>query len=207
MARRKAGHGQGYSGKVGGIVQVQSNGLEIIRMPQVRSKKSWSEKQLLHRKRFKMINEYCGKYIHSLIPLIWNPAAEYGHGYNLFLKANSPAFSQEGQLEFVDKLHFSAGKIPLPPQFTAKRSEDDPSKVVVNWTDEDYFAGIYAYGELMMVAGFPDHFTQPIATGVLRKKGEALIDLPEDYSAITGIWLFFRGEKKDGYSGDQYFGM
>jgi hypothetical protein len=83
MARRKAGHGQGYSGKVGGIVQVQLNGQEIIRMVQVRSKKSWSEKQLLHRKRFKMINEYCGKYIHSLIPTIWNLAAEYRHGYNL----------------------------------------------------------------------------------------------------------------------------
>jgi hypothetical protein len=125
----------------------------------------------------------------------------------LFLKANSPAFSQEGELAFADKLHFSAGKIPLPPLFTAKRSEDDPSKVTVNWADEDYFAGIYAYDELMMVAGFPDHFTTPIATGVLRKAGEALIDLPEVYENIGGIWLFFRAYKKDGYSGDQYFGM
>jgi hypothetical protein len=207
MARRKAGIGQGYSGKVGGIVQVQSNGLEIIRMVQVRSKKSWSEKQLLHRERFKKINEYCGKYTGSLIPLIWNPAAEFGHGYNLFLKANSPAFSQEGELAFADKLHFSAGKIPLPPLFTAKRAEGDSSKVEVKWTDEDYFAGIYTYDELMMVAGFPDHFTKPIATGVIRKKGEALIDLPEDYSTITGIWLFFRAHKKDGYSGDQYFAI
>jgi hypothetical protein len=207
MARRKAGHGQGYSGKVGGIVQVQSNGLEIIRMPQVRSKKSWSEKQNLHRQRFKMINEYCGRYIHSLIPMIWNLATESRHGYNLFLSANSPAFSQEGELAFVDKLHFSAGKIPLPPQLTAKRSGSDPSKVEIKWTDEDYFANLHSYDELMMVAGFPDHFTIPIATGVLRKAGEALIDLPADYSTITGIWLFFRANKKDGYSGDQYFGM
>jgi len=207
MARRKAGHGQGYSGKVGGVVQVQSNGLEIIRMPQVRSKKSWSEKQLLHRKRFKIINEYCGKYVNSLIPLIWNPAAEYGHGYNLFLQANSPAFSQEGELAFVDKLHFSAGKIPLPPLFTAKRSVEAPAKVEVNWTDEDYFANLHSHDELMMVLGFPDHFTAPIATGVLRKAGEALIDMPEENENIGGIWLFFRAYKKDGYSGDQYFGI
>jgi hypothetical protein len=66
---------------------------------------------------------------------------------------------------------------------------------------------VFSHDELMMVAGFPDHFTAPIATGVLRKKGEALIDLPEDNSTIGGIWLFFRAYKKDGYSGDQYFGI
>ena len=58
-----------------------------------------------------------------------------------------------------------------------------------------------------MVAGFQDHFTVPIATGVLRKKGEALIDLPEDKENISSIRLFFRAYKKDGYSGDQYFGI
>jgi hypothetical protein len=170
----------------------------------VRSKKSWSEKQLLHRKRFKVINEYCGKNQY-LIHTIWNMAAEYGHGYNAFLKANTPAFSQEGELSFVDKLHFSAGNIPLPQQFTAKRSESDPSKVEVKWMDEDYFANLHSHDELMMVAGFPDHFTAPIATGVIRKKGEALIDLPAESENISGIWLFFRSYKKDGYSGDQYF--
>ena len=57
-----------------------------------------------------------------------------------------------------------------------------------------------------MVAGFPNHLTSPIATGVIREKGEVLIDLPEDNENIGGIWLFFRSYKKDGYSGDQYFG-
>ena len=39
----------------------------------------------------------------------------------------------------------------------------------------------------MMVAGFPAHFTAPIATGVIRKKSEALIDLPEENENIGGI--------------------
>jgi uncharacterized protein (UPF0332 family) len=47
----------------------------------------------------------------------------------------------------------------------------------------------------------------PIATGVLRKKGEALIDLPEENENIGEIWLFFKAYKKDEYSGDQYFGV
>ena len=62
-----------------------------------------------------------------------------------------------------------------------------------------------------MVAGFADHFIPqhagPIATGVLRKAGKALIDLPAESENIGGIWLFFRAYKKDGYLGDQYFGI
>ena len=183
MARIK---GNKLIGKVGNVVHTEWKGIEVVRALGARSKNSWTEKQKLHRQRFKEINEYCGKNQY-LIHTIWNMAAENGHGYNLFLKANTPAFSQEGELAFADKLHFSAGKIPLPQQFSAKRSAGDPSKVEVNWTDEDYFANLYSHDELMMVCSYPDHFTQPIATGVLRKRGEAVIDLPENPENITGI--------------------
>lgn len=134
-------------------------------------------------------------------------AAENGHGRNLFLKANSPAFALDGELTAVEKLHFSAGKLPFPQQMTAIRQAGDPSKVEVTWTNDENLSPEYSHDELMLVAGTTDHFTAPIATGVYRKKGEAVIDLPADYFTITGIWLFFRAYKKDGYSWDQYFGI
>ena len=56
-----------------------------------------------------------------------------------------------------------------------------------------------------MVCAYPDRFTTPFATGVLRKKGEALIDLPAETETITGIWLFFRAPKGEAYSWDQWF--
>ena len=59
----------------------------------------------------------------------------------------------------------------------------------------------------MMVCAYPDRFTEPVATGVLRKTESALIDLPANPENITGIWLFFRAYKKDGYSWDQYFAL
>jgi hypothetical protein len=61
--------------------------------------------------------------------------------------------------------------------------------------------------QLMMVAGSAEKFTAPIATGVLRKQGTAVIDLPADPVDITSIWLFFRAYRKDGYSWDQWFGI
>ena len=204
MARIKGGVPRG---KVGGVVYSGWNGIEILKALPQRGKKAWSDGQLLHRKRFKAINEYCGKYKYTLIPQIWNITAVYGHGYNAFLKANTPAFALDGQLTEVDKLHFSAGKLPLPQQFKAKRSESDPSKVEVTWVNDENLSKVYAHDELMMVTGNPDHFSAPIATGVIRKIGETLIDLPEGYENISGIWLFFRSYKKDGYSGDEYFGI
>lgn len=207
MARLKTGNGQGYSGKVGGVVYVQSNGQDIIRTVQVRRKNSWTESQKLHRQRFKAINEYCRRYKYLLIPQIWNLAAENGHGYNLFLQANSSAFALDGQLAEIEKLHFSAGKIPLPRQLKAKRPESDPSKVEVSWSNDENLSRVYAHDELMLVGAYADHFTDRIATGVLRENGLALIDLPEGSENLKGIWLFFRACKKDGYSGDAYFGI
>lgn len=203
MARIKGG---ALKGRVGRVIYSEWNGIEVVRSAPNRSKNSWSERQLMHRQRFKAISEYCGKY-RALIPLIWNLAAENGHGRNLFLKANSPAFALDGELAAVEKLHFSAGKLPFPQQITARRQTGDPSKVEVVWTNDENLSQEYSHDEMMMVAGYTDHFSAPIATGVLRKKGEAIIDLPADYSTTKGIWLFFRSYKKDGYSRDQYFGI
>jgi len=204
MARIKGGI---LKGKVGPIVRTSWNGIEVERSLPQRPKNAWSERQILHRERFKMINEYCRKYKYTLIPQIWNLTAEYGHGYNAFLKANSAAFALDGKLTDVEKLHFSAGELPLPQLLKAKRSAEDPSKVEVTWMNDENLPRVFSHDELMMVCAYPDHFTAPIETGVLRKNGEALIALPEDYENIGGIWLFFRAYKKDGYSGDQYFGI
>ena len=204
MARIKGGV---LKGKVGNVVYSEWKGIEVVKAAPNRSKNSWSERQIMHRQRFKAIREYCGKYSRTLIPQIWNLAAEDGHGHNLFLKANSPAFALDGELTAFEKLHFSAGNLPLPQQITAKRLAGDPSKVEVIWTNDGNLSPAYAHDTLMMVAGYADHFSTPIATGVYRKKGEAVIDLPADFATITGIWLFFRTYEKDGYSWDQYFGI
>jgi hypothetical protein len=194
-------------GKIGNVVYSEWKGIEVLKTAPVRSKNSWSGRQIMQRQRFKAISEYCNKYSHSLIPQIWNLAAKNMSGRNLFLKANAPAFALDGELTAVDKLHFSAGDLPLPQQFTAKHKDDDPSKVEVTWTIDDNLSPVYLDDELMMVAGNANKFSVPIATGVLRKQGRALIDLPAEPENITGIWLFFRAYKKDAYSWDQYFGI
>jgi len=204
MARIRGGK---VVGKIGNVVHTGWKGIEVLKTAPHRSMDSWSGKQVMHRQRFKAISEYCNKYKYTLIPQIWNHAAENGHGRNLFVKANSPAFALDGQLAEVDKLHFSAGKLPLPQHLKAERSGTDPTKVEVSWMNDENLSQVYAHDELMMVCAYPDRFTQPIATGALRKSETSLIDLPGNPENITGIWLFFRAYKKDSYSPDQCFGL
>jgi hypothetical protein len=194
-------------GKIGNVVYSEWKGIEVLKTAPVRSKNSWSERQIMQRQRFKAISEYCNKYRYTLIPQIWNLTAKNMSGRNLFLKANTPAFAMDGELTAVEKLHFSAGDLPIPQQFTAKRKDDDPSKVEASWTIDDNLSPVYLDDELMMVAGNAEKFTAPVATGVLRKKCSAVIDLPADPVNITNIWLFFRAYRKDGYSWDQWFGI
>jgi hypothetical protein len=207
MAQLRGGIGSGLSGKIGGIVYAHSKGVIIVRSAPIRSKSSWTPRQLLHRQRFRAVNDYCAKYKYSLIRQIWNLAAEYGHGYNLFLKANMPAFALDGQLAEVEKLHFSAGKLPLPQQFKAGMSTGTPAKVEVTWVNDENMAEVYNYDELMMIVGYPDHSTAPFATGVRRSSGKAFVDLPADYESSTGIYLFFAAHDRKSYSPDQYFGL
>ncbi len=194
-------------GKIGNVVYSKWKDIEVLKTAPVRSKNSWSERQIMHRQRFKAITEYCNKYRYTLIPQIWNLAAKNMSGRNLFLRANTPAFAMDGELTAVDKLHFSAGDLPLPQQFTARRKVGDPSKVEAEWTIDENLSPVYLNDELMMVAGNSEQFTALIATGVMRKQGSAVIDLPSDPVNITNIWLFFRAYKKDAYSWDQWFGI
>jgi len=143
MAIATGGLAQGLSGKAGGVVFVLRDGNTYIRSLPERSKNSWSPRQQMHRVRFKAINDYCAKYKRSLIPQIWNLAGVLGHGYNQFLKANMPAFGlDDGRLEKVGKLHFSAGKLPLPQNLKATLSYDNPPKVEVSWINDTYLTKV-----------------------------------------------------------------
>ena len=207
MARVTTGTGKGFSGKVGGLVFSQQNDETYVRSAPQRKKNSWSPRQQLHRIRFKAVHDYCAKYRYTLIPQIWNLAAKDRHGFNLFLKANMPAFALDGQLAEQGKLHFSDGKLPLPLQFKAKRTDGDPSKIEVSWLNDANLPGVYIHDDLLMIAGYPDHFTSPLTTGLQRRDCHGVISLPIDHSEITGIWLSFAAPDKEAYSPDQYFGI
>src|SRR5664280_95994 len=137
MGKVKGRSGEGLSGLVGNVVFYSYNGETYFRsVPRKRAKNSWSERQVLHRERFRAIKAFWSRFDNSPIQEIWRMAKEGKRGDNLFVSANMPAFGPGGTLIDPERLHFSAGQLPLPYRFTAARSASDPNKVEVSWQDD-----------------------------------------------------------------------
>jgi len=95
MARLKNSSESILSGKIGNVVYVQMEGKTYARGVPKRAKGAWSQKQQLHRQRFKKVNDFCHKFVDENIRKIWNQAASSGRGYSLFVKNHIPVFAFE----------------------------------------------------------------------------------------------------------------
>ena len=205
MAMFKGGTGGILSGMVGNVVVVNyRNGKVVLRTAP--RKRKFTELQKQNWKRFGALTSFWGQFGRSPVQQIWQVAEEGRRGINLFINANSSAFNPEGILEDISRLHFSAGKLPLPYKMTAQRSVSDPQKIEVAWKD-DQSGFAHSDDELMMMAAHEGKFTGPLATGTLRNQESAVIQLPAVIVNVEGIYLFFASEKRNMYSPDQYFGM
>jgi len=208
MAILKGGFGGGFSGLVGNAVIVQMEGKQVLRSrPGKRGKNGWSERQKMNWKRFSTVSAFWRQFRNTPIQKIWKSAEDSKRGLNLFIKANMPAYGPGGELVDPERLHFSAGRLPLPHKFTAVRDSVDPEKVVVSWQDDPGSGIAKPKDELMMMISNEGKFKGPIATGVFRKQQTAVIQLPAGIGAVQGIYLFFGSEERGMYSADQYFGI
>ena len=184
------------------------NDKEYFRVvPGKRSKNSWSERQVLNRKRFSALAAFWVQFRFTQIKLIWQAAANGKAANNLFLSINSSAFGPDGALVDPERLHFSAGQLPEVHKLTANRVSGDPEKVEVSWQYDPKKGIAHPDDELMMMVSNDGKFLGPLKTGAIRKQESAVIQLPAVTGAIQGIYLFFGSEKRKLYSPDIYFGI
>ncbi len=200
--------GGNLAGGVGNLIFYSYNDNTYVRTaPRKRSKKSWSEKQVVNRSRFSALVAFWRQFRFGPVKLIWQVAEEGKKCNCLFYEANAPAFGPDGALVDKERLHFSAGKLPLPHRLTASRKQGDPDKVEVTWQYDDGSGLARSDDELMMMVSNDDKFTGPIKTGALRKQESAVVQLPSGIGTIYGIYLFFGSDKRKLYSPDMYFGI
>lgn len=205
MGKVKGGQ---LSGVVGKLVFYSFNDTEYVRMaPGKRSKKSWSERQMLNQQRFSALAAFWRQFRYSQISLIWKAAAKGRAANTAFLSANSGAFGPDGTLVDPERLHFSEGSLPQVHKLTANRIAADPEKVEVTWQYDPKAGLSNPDDELMMMVSNDGKFPGPFKTGAYRKQESAVIQLPEVTGSIQGIYLFWGSEKRKMWSGDIYFGI
>jgi hypothetical protein len=206
MGKVRSKSGEGLSGLVGNVVFYSYKGETYVRSrPRKRAKNSWTEKQLLTHKRFAALKAFWGRFENSIIPDIWRVAEPNVRGDNLFLRTNKVAFGPDGTLTDPERLHLTAGALPLPGKLAAVRSASDPSILEVTWQDDPGSAIAWDDDKLMMMVGHDLDFTGPLATGAKREQESALIQIPVVPGSVHGVYLFFASESRKLYSQDQYF--
>ena len=191
MAIVKGGIGSMLSGKVEGLVYVQLNGQTISRRAPKHKKDSWTPRMLLNQQRFREVNSFCSQFKYSVIPQIWNGAAEKMSGYALFLKSNMPAFAPDGSLGDATKIRFSTGKLSWPEGFEARRSETDANTIEVSWPKYLNVGGIYLRDDLMVISAADGQYSDITVTGLVRSALGGSFELPALPVAATHIYLFF----------------
>ena len=152
MAKVEGGARSMLSGKADGLVYVKFNGGTYTRKVPKRKKDAWTPGMLLNLKRFKEVNSFCGQFKYSVIPQIWNPAAEKMSGYAFFLKSNMAAFAVDGSLADPKLIRFSSGKLNMPQGLIAGRPEVDGSIIEVSWEKELHVGGVHLRDELMVIS-------------------------------------------------------
>jgi hypothetical protein len=200
--------GSDISGMVGPLVFLKLRGQGVIRMaPGKRSKNAWSDAQKKYRMKVSKLAFFWSKTISKQLHLIFSMGAENMSAYNLFLKTNLGAFSDDGtQIDF-ERMHLSVGKLPLPHKMRAQRVAGDPEKVEASWIDDSEGRYADAKDELMMVVAYEGKFSAPIATGAYRSQETAVIQLPAVSGTVQGIYLSFASRFRERYSPDQWFGL
>jgi len=196
------------TGLIGPVVAVRGKKKGILRIaPQKGNSKKRSEKQILSQNRFGAVVTFWKRFDHTSIQKIWKIADEGDRGINLFISINMPAFGTEGQILDPERLHFSAGQLPLPHRFTAVRSPEDPVKITVSWDKDQEPGAGRGDDHLMLIAAKEGSYSALLDTGAERRAGSAVIHLPPGMETAEAVYLSFGSEKRGMYSEDVWFGI
>ena len=206
MARLKGGVDGPISGLVGTVVCYKVGDNNIIRSKmRPRGKDSWSDKQVLHRKRISSVGSLWKELSTNPVRASWRIASGLWPGYSLFLKTNLAAFSADGAHIDLEYLHISTGTLPLPHQLKASVSGDNPQVWEATWLNDSGKGLAMLNDELLVMVVRDGKFSHLLTTGSKRDDQSASIQLPGGEGTVQGIYLSFASGDKSSYSMDQFF--
>ena len=206
MAILKGGVDGPISGLVGTVICYKVGDVNIMRAKiGPRGKDSWSDKQVLHRKRISSVGSLWKELSKNPVRSSWRIASGLWPGYSLFVKTNMAAFSADGTQIDLEYLHLSTGPLPLPHLLKASATEGNPTLWEASWMNDSGKGLAKLNDELLVMVVRDGKFSNPIATGAKRGDQSASVQLPGGEGTVQGIYLSFVSSDRASYSLDQFF--
>lgn len=200
MALVTSNGSNGIVGRIGDVVYVPYKGGTYIRKAPKSGTRVFTRAMLQSQQRFKCMHKFCIQFKHTLIPWIWNDAAERGSGYNFFMKANSPAFARDGSIGDYKLLKLTTGSLPLPFDIRTQREAEEVNFIQVSWKQDLHFSGERLRDELKYIAQNNGVFSEIISTGLARRSCGGTFELPVNFDTATHLYLFFVSNDQRDYS-------
>lgn len=206
MAILKGGVDGPISGVVGTVVCYPMGGITYMRGKMgPREKDSWSDNQVLHRRRISSVGSLWKDLRNNPVRATWRIASGLWPGYSLFLKTNLGAFNADGSQIDLEYLHLSAGNLPLPHQLMASAVEGNPEVWNISWLNDSGKGLAKSKDELLVMVVRDGKFSDQITTGTKRGDQFAAVQLPQGEGAVQGIYLSFTSIDRTSFSVDQFF--
>ena len=198
----KGGKMGSLSGAMGNIVVVSNGNTTYLRSMPNYSKDSWTPKQVLVRKRFAIVTQFCMSYKQHVIVPIWNLLPGQACGYSRFLGANIKAFDSLGNISDFALLRFSEGTLEPPSQIKAVKQQ---GAVTVSWANDPHVLPTRLKDDLLYMALVGDRVIGPYPTALTRGLPEGGFTLSDP--SARALYLFFAAPNRKAFSPDRYVAL
>lgn len=205
MALINANNGAALSGLVGRVVIVNTRWGSYMRSAPQYSSSSWTDKQKVHRQRFKTVNAFSRQFKDTVIAQIWNDPRQRVCGHGRFIKANMAAFDAEGTLTDPFMIKLSIGVLEFPVEFLLIMPQAVGEPFQVSWPEAG--SGVRTRDELMVVSAGEGKYSEILNTGILRGKKGGSFHLPPLKTEASHLYLFFGSMDRKNYSESECFAL
>ncbi len=193
------------SGTLGNLVFYQRNGGTYIRMKPTKYRDKKTDKQVLLRGRFAGCNYFYKCLQADMFRQVWKTVAKDTgkNAQNMFIRHNIHAFGKEQGITDYERLHFSAGLLPLPRKLGLERRNAHDCRVYWEYNPREAIGS--PTDRLYVVELHTDLRIRLHETGVCRREGEALFSTFYAIDKETHLYGFWGNEAGTSFSPSHYF--
>lgn len=196
----------GFSGRIGDLIFYRSGGKEFVRRCSRGRRDAQTPGQLLQRQRMRGVVKMYQALRATFVHRVWQQLAQMYSlsAYQLFIQHNIRAFDGRGGIIF-DRLHFSAGILPLPANLSAERT--GPTEVKLTWQNPGVFPREKMSDRLVVVVVGEDtafYLPGPESVNACRGAQQALLSLQERETP-SHLYCFFASANGQEFSDNVYF--
>lgn len=191
MAIIKQGILGGIQNKVGNVVGTSWKGIAVLKSMPISVANPRTAAQVTQRSRFANTVAFATAILAEVVKPLWDRFAQRQSGYNAFVQANIPYFSDAG-LDIPSGLVISKGKMTATPIATVT-ADSGTGQLTVTWNNdagEGFKQGTDTL--FIVIAGPKGKDPQGFDTGTTRSSQTASVVASLNAGVTYSVWIAFR---------------